>query len=211
MCDLWDLVSTFWGHVWFSSRGTSTLSGAGLVVSSGRQALFLGRACMKAYRLPLWPPPPDSPQEDRSREGLARLCPVSAHLSGLGPFPSLLEAQVGSPADQHSDCRVTFGLPDKMAAGFVAKSAVPQGRVAFSFCPTWLGLFWAVRGAAAQPVCQQSPGVPAAAGGIDTHGLPGSEPGSLCLWVWVLTQLNRLEGQVVPADVGQQPALPQPM
>lgn len=71
----------------------STLSLADSVVPVGRQILFLGKACMKAFRLPLWFPAPDHPQEDRCREGLARSRPVAKHLPGLGPLFCL----VGSP------------------------------------------------------------------------------------------------------------------
>lgn len=41
--------------------------------------------------------------------------------------------QLGSSPNQHSDCGMTFGLPDKMALGFVGKVVVPQGRGVLSF------------------------------------------------------------------------------
>ena len=112
-------------------------SAAGSMVPSRRQALFLGRACMNAFRLPLWPfLPPAHPQKGRSRGGVwpdpewqaGCLLPVAGHTPSARPFVlSRWKPQIGYPINHHSHCGMTFGLPDKMVLGLVGKIAVPQG------------------------------------------------------------------------------------
>lgn len=187
MCDLWELTSALWGDG-LSSRGDRP-SGAGsvLVVPPEKRALFLGGACAKAVRLPLWLLLPLQPSTAaRQEQGGSAWIPAGKQTGScqwLDTLPGLgsLFFLIGSPrlAPQSTSTQMVgwpLGSLARWPWGLRGRLQC-NGEGGVSFCPTRLGLFWAEGCSSSSLLAGRAPTSLLQQAGRDAHRLPDVKAG----------------------------------